>query len=547
VFIGILSTMGWAWLAATTVPKRLIQHVAVGFLEITAAGYFLTVAVALSGVAVLGWIIWRAARERVPSPRSQSRAARWLLLSSSCMLGLGLAEAVAALRLAYVHRLPAMAGQFAELPRTNDEVVIAVIGGSSALGVPYEGWISVGAIVGHELEHLFPSRRFRVEVLAEKGASLEAMHLKLASFTRRPDVLIVYAGHNEFLARFSLSNRVPYYDDELSLRRPLAWLEHARGLSPLLTLILENLEKERVGVVPKESLGVADTVVGHPVCTPAKAAEVAAGFERHLEAIVADCEHIGCLPILIIPPGNDASSPNQSFADPGVRAAGRRALYRRLVEIRALEEDGPDSAIAAYREFVAEQPTHAEAHYRLARLLKRAGLFAEANRHFIVARDCDGLPMRCIAPLETAYRAVARRHAQSAVLVDGPAVLKAKSRDGILDLHLFHDNVHPTLAGHVALAGAVLAGLKARGALGWPEPVPAPVLNSRSCAAHFGIDAAAWAVVCDRCAVLYGYLAFLSIDSAERVSLRDRYAAAAHRIRAGVRPEDVGIPGVGNR
>src|SRR5262249_50320358 len=156
-------------------------------------------------------------------------------------------------------------------------------------------------------------------------------------------------------------------------------------------------------------LGAVDTVVGHPVCTPAKAAEVASGFERHLEAIVADCEHIGCLPVLIIPPGNDASSPNQSFADPGVRPPGRRALYARWVEIRAFEEEAPAAAIADYRESVAEQPTPAQAHHRLARLLARAGLFAEANHHFILARDRDGLPMRCITPLETAYRAVGRR------------------------------------------------------------------------------------------------------------------------------------------
>ena len=60
----------------------------------------------------------------------------------------------------------------------------------------------------------FPAHRFRVEILAEKGATLEAMHLKLASLPRRPDALIVYSGHNEFLARFSFANRVLYYDDD---------------------------------------------------------------------------------------------------------------------------------------------------------------------------------------------------------------------------------------------------------------------------------------------------------------------------------------------
>ena len=117
-----------------------------------------------------------------------------------------------------------------------------------------------------------------------------------------------------------------------------------------------------------------EIVVGRPVCTPADAELVFADFQRRLEAIVADCERIGCLPILIIPPGNDASDPSQSYALPGTRADARQALFRRLTEIRSLEERNPSAAIAAYREILAEQPTHAQTHHRLARLLESAGI-----------------------------------------------------------------------------------------------------------------------------------------------------------------------------
>ena len=91
-------------------------------------------------------------------------------------------------------------------------------------------------------------------------------------------------------------------------------------------------------------------------------------------------------------------------------------------------------------------------------------------------------------------------------------MLRTKSRHGILDADLFHDNVHPTLVGHVALAEAVLGGLKSRAAFGWPASTPAPVLDPQQCADQFGIDAAAWATVCDRSAVFYGQLALLPSD-----------------------------------
>ena len=365
-------------------------------------------------------------------PRPPRGAAR-LLLCSSTVVGLVVAEATAAAWLSWIHRLPAFPRRFAKPARPGDEVLIVVIGESSALGVPYEGWLSVGAIIGRELRKAIPARRFRVEILAEKGATLEAMHLKLASLTKRPDALVVYSGHNEFLARFSLSNRVAYYFDERSPGRGGPWLKHTGRISALYTLVLENVQKQRVGVIPALSLGAMETVVGRPVCTPEEASAVVADFHHRLEVIVADCERIGCLPILIIPPGNDASDPNQSHATPWTSAETRHARFHRLSEIRALEEQDPDEAIAAYKEVVAKQPTHAQAHYRLARLLESAGSFAEANRDYIVARDHDGLPLRCITPLEAAYQTVARRHALSVVLVDGPAVLRTKSRHSILD------------------------------------------------------------------------------------------------------------------
>jgi hypothetical protein len=499
--------------------------------------YVVVLTAVVLAVVILGSVICRS--------ESRSKMFRWLLLCASIAIGLTMAELTAAAWLSWIHRLPSLPHEFTKSAHSGDEILIVVIGESSALGVPYEDWLSVGSIVGRELQKAIPARRFRVEILAEKGATLEAMHLKLTRLTRRPDALVIFSGHNEFLARFSLSSRVVYYFDEQKSWRTGSWLDLAGRFSPLCRVIRESLEKHRVSVIGAQSVGVLETIVGRPVCTPDQTDAVVVDFHRRLEAIVADCERIGCLPILIIPPGNDASGPNQSYADPGTRAATRHALARRLMELPLMEERDPIRAISDYQEVVAEEPTHARAHYRLARLLQANGSFVEANRHYILARDYDGLPLRCISPLEAAYQNVAQRHAQSVMLVDGPAVLRSKSRHGILDADLFHDNVHPSLAGHIALAEAVLTGLKARAAFGWPISSPAPVLTPQRCAAEFGIDSGAWATVCDHSAAYHGRLALLPSDSAERVEWRERYAAAARQIRAGARPEVVGIPGVG--
>jgi hypothetical protein len=311
-----------------------------------------------------------------------------------------------------------------------------------------------------------------------------------------------------------------------------------------LTLVRENLERQRVRVIPSLSLGTLDRAVGRPVCEPAQAAKIVADFGQRLEAIVSGCERIGCLPILIIPPGNDAADPNRSYVSPSTRADVRHALGLRMETIRQLESHDPAQAVAEYRRVVSEHPTLADAHYRLARLLEADGLFSEANNHYVLARDHDGLPLRCISLLEAGYRTVAHRHGASVVLVDGPAVFRARSRHGILDDELFHDLVHPTLTGHVALAQAVLTGLKARRAFGWPEETPAPRIDPSRCAEQSGVDAAAWAMVCERSAAQYDMLAFLTVDPRERVDRRDRLLWTMKQIRDGVPIQALAIPGV---
>ena len=70
-------------------------------------------------------------------------------------------------------------------------------------------------------------------------------------------------------------------------------------------------------------------------------------------------------------------------------------------------------------------------------------------------------------------------------------------------------------------------------------------LDPLQIAEEFGVDAVAWSAVCERSAAFYDHLGFLTVDPIERLQWRDRYVAAAHQIRAGARPGDVGIAAVG--
>ena len=104
--------------------------------------------------------------------------------------------------LAWEHRMPRLPITFAQPATPDDALSLVVIGGSSALGYPYNPTVSVGQIVAWQIEEAIPGRRVLLDIRANLGKNLEEMHTGLLDLKRKPDALIIYSGHNEFLSRF---------------------------------------------------------------------------------------------------------------------------------------------------------------------------------------------------------------------------------------------------------------------------------------------------------------------------------------------------------
>ncbi len=202
--------------------------------------------------------------------------------------------------------------------------------------------------------------------------------------------------------------------------------------------------------------------------------------------------------------------------------------------------DARDSA-ERYRRILDRHPGFAEAHFRLARLEERAGRHDSAAGHYLAALENDGLPIRCTAPLRSAYERVAARHPRS-ILIDGRRVLAAVSPRKLLDDDVIQDTHHPTLLGQVALTEALLRELTRKEVFGAAYRFDRP-LDPAACAAHFEMNAEKWATMCDRTSEHYRRVAGYRYDPAERLEKSRRYAEAAKQIRDGRRPRATWHPG----
>jgi lysophospholipase L1-like esterase len=402
--------------------------------------------------------------------------------------------------------------------------------------------VSVGAIVAWQLQEILPARPARLQVLAESGHTLEWQQRRLQHVTRRPEILIIYAGHNEISGRLFWWRDPPYYfDDEL----PTAWslmVERAEAVSPLCGMIRETADKCRIAIPPPRTGYRA--LVDVPVYTSTEFTTLLLDFRRRLEAVVTYAERVGAIPVLILPPANDAGfEPNRSFLPAATPRGERNAFARDFLAARRLESGDPAAAITAYRALLARQPGFAEAHYRLAQLLDRASAWDEAYEHYVAARDLDGYPMRCVTAFHDIYREVAARH--DCILIDSQAYFHAIGRHGLLDDHLFFDGMHPSFRGQIALAQAVLHSLRERGAFGWPADSPAPIIDPARCAEHFGLKRAAWRYVCAWGIMFYDLCHSMLYDQTRRRAMKQVFATAVDRIDAGEPAESLGIPSVG--
>lgn len=524
--------------AVVLIPRWFVRGATIGFLWSVAALFAIVLALAPLGVPALA-IVFTRARLR---GKTRSAVARWLMLGVTCLVGAALLEAGAGWIQAMSRRRGALPTRFATAP-TDGEISLVVIGESSAEGQPYQGWLSVAKIVAWQLEQALPGKRIVVDNRSDGGICLDQAITYIEKLERRPDIVMIYSGHNEYTARFGWSRVVRYYRDEVPHHPwPVRALNVASGYSTLMQVIREALERHTLDVPPPPR--ATRELVDHPAYSREEHDFLLSHFESRLETVLAWCERVGALPIVIIPPGNDGGfPPNRSVLPADTSEPERDHFAKEFLAARAAEPESPKRAREQYEALIARYPSFAETHFRLALNLARSGNVSAANEHFIRARDLDNMPFRCTSEYQAAIRKITARH--DVELIDGPRVFQAASPHGICDDHLIHDAQHPNLFGYIALAEKVIERLIARPMLARPKSIPPPRIDPAECAAHFGIDRAAWATIVDRCAFFYARTAYVRFDPSESLARGHRYFQAHQAITSGTNPIDAGVLGLG--
>jgi len=333
---------------------------------------------------------------------------------------------------------------------------IFVFGGSAAMGSP-EPSFSFPRILRVMLRERYPGVRFEVI-----NAAMEAMNSHVARAIAReaagyePDLFVVYLGNNEVVGPYGLSDTYAGFSPNLSVLRASMWANTTR-LGQLVRRAARSVGRGgRVDVWKGMETFVENTVAADDP----RLDRTCEHFRRNLLDVLDTARGAGAKVVLCTVATNLRDcAPFHSMHRPALPPAEMKRWQTLYDAGAALARLGrTDQAMENYRAAAKIDDRYAELHYRIGQACLAGGKFADARKHFLVARDLDALRFRADTRINRVLRQVAAgRDKQGVYLVDAARAAEEADPNGhrLVGHELFHEHVHMTFQGNYTVASAV--------------------------------------------------------------------------------------------
>lgn len=325
-----------------------------------------------------------------------------------------------------------------------DSFRIVVQGGSTAAGFPYGRWGSLSGMLQQRFKRLYPEKN--IEIINTAMASVNSY--TLIDFVDeiiaiQPDLVLVYAGHNEYLGIMGVGS---------------AYASKGGRAATLLYLKLKNFKLYRLvesgyyqWFVDSKSPSVDERTLMAKVAKEKAIAfdselyhQGIEQFQGNLSILLADYQAAG-IPVLL---GNLAS--NEKDQSPFSALPHKDKIS--LSALTALTNQKQQQRIVQLKQTLAsDNNDSAASHFELANLYKLSGNQSLALNHFKLAKDHDQLRFR--AP-EQFNRVIEGFNEPGVTIVDVEASLRGDSKDELIGSKHMLEHLHPTTRGYFLLANA---------------------------------------------------------------------------------------------
>jgi len=335
---------------------------------------------------------------------------------------------------------------------------IFCLGGSSAYGYPWGARAAFTSILGDVLAQVHGDRH--VEAINAAGISYAMHRVNIVAdevIKYRPDILIIFSGHNEFIE--------PDFFDALKHRSTARnefeyLLAHSRLYSALHALrasppALKKSVTTRFAVAVQRDRSTR--------YSRGEKAAVVAEFRWRLRRLVRRAQQQGVHVLLATVPCNLSRwRPEASITETSLDDRQRMQWRDAFASGKgALAAGNTRVAIEQLSRAAAMVPGHAETHFLLGQAYEAVQQWKEARQAYQLACDDDASPSRRISAINATIRQIATD--QHCLLVDCDALFTRQAEHGLVGFNLIEDYVHPTRKAHVLIAWALWQAIERAG------------------------------------------------------------------------------------
>jgi len=344
--------------------------------------------------------------------------------------------------------------------KTDSVYRILTLGGSSNAGSPFGNWGSFSRFLLDGLDSVKTSGS-RVEVFncgISSGTTVTALLMFERLLFLRPDLIIVYAGHNEGVdfvpgdANEKLRQEAEHFGklkrEGHSLVDTVAKFIYGHSYAFRLLNILYHrwkqdapeVENYRPFEMHPESARILKARSGGDL------KEIAEHYRENLESIIGLANQVGSDVLLLTQPANMFIAP-EDYRDSD--SASAESLDRLAEAMSSAEHAQVLNVFSEVLEKDADSPL---AHYLMGLYLLQRGSSDEAGAHLTLAMELDRLPRRFRPITYTRIlRELASKHSNTWV-VDIYQGLDELLTDRLVDGRLVLDVMHPTMELHKYIA-----------------------------------------------------------------------------------------------
>ncbi|MCJ8318387.1 MAG: SGNH/GDSL hydrolase family protein [Colwellia sp.] len=318
---------------------------------------------------------------------------------------------------------------------------IFIQGGSTAAGFPYGRWGSLQGMLEQRFKRLYPNKE--IEIINTAMAAVNSY--TLLDFVdeiieQQPDLVLIYAGHNEYLGVMGVGS---------------AFAAKGGRLATLLHLKFKNwrlyqlLQKSYSLVFsPDEQPSKTNKSLMSQV---AKEKEIVLGsdlyqlgieqFTGNMSLILQKYQSAG-IPVVL---ANLVSNESGQVPFSSVASVDWQAIKSRL------SKDNASAEIARLQQSLSIDKT-AASYYQLALNLNLLARFDDAKQAFVLAKDHDLLRFRAPSEFSVIIKSLSKQY--GADFVDVQTMFNENSKNGIVGNKLILEHLHPTIEGYFLLAEA---------------------------------------------------------------------------------------------